>query len=80
MRRLHWTEMKMDKDKAYADAYCNQIKDTKMKVYLRKLSSKESELKIQKTWYLPHFGVINSNKPNKIRVVFDAASKSNEFA
>ena len=29
-----------------------------------------------KTWYLPHFGVTNSNKPGKFRLVFDAAAKA----
>ena len=26
-------------------------------------------------WYLPHFGVVNSNKPGKVRLVFDARHK-----
>jgi len=28
-------------------------------------------------WYIPHFAVYNVNKPRKIRLVFDAAAKSN---
>ena len=28
-----------------------------------------------KTSYLPHLGVVNPNKPGKVRCVFDAASK-----
>ena len=27
------------------------------------------------TWYLPHHAVISENKPDKIRIVFDSASK-----
>lgn len=30
---------------------------------------------LEKTWYLPHQAVINSRKPEKLRVVFDCASK-----
>ena len=29
-----------------------------------------------KLWFLPRFGVQNVNKPNKIRLVFDAAAKT----
>lgn len=28
-----------------------------------------------KTWFIPHHGVYNPNKPNKIRVVFDCSSR-----
>lgn len=28
-------------------------------------------------WYLPHFGVSHANKPGKLRLVFDAAAKTN---
>ena len=38
----------------------------------------ESELQRAdgKTWYLPHHGVYNPNKPSKIRVVFDCSATS----
>ncbi|UYV68124.1 hypothetical protein LAZ67_5003117 [Cordylochernes scorpioides] len=31
----------------------------------------------ERTWYISHFGVTNPNKPGKLRLVFDAASRSN---
>jgi hypothetical protein len=32
------------------------------------------------TWFLPHFPVLNPNKPGKIRIFFDAAAKSRGFS
>lgn len=46
------------------------------KGYAKKLSTKESRISTPRTWYLPHFGVTNPNKPGKIRVVFDAAARA----
>lgn len=41
---------------------------------LRGLSGSDKPLMGQ-TWYLPHHAVYNINKPDKIRVVFDASAK-----
>ena len=35
----------------------------------------ENELKMPNSWFIPHHGVYNANKPGKIRVVFDCSSK-----
>lgn len=43
------------------------------KGYARKLSDKEADNMV--SWYLPHFAT--SAKPNKLRIVFYAAAKSN---
>jgi hypothetical protein len=45
-----------------------------VKGFARKLSKEEALKTSPRTWYLPHHGVLNPNKPGKIRVVFDAAS------
>ena len=49
------------------------------KGYARKLSKDEAAWKSNKTWYLPHHGVINPNK-DKVRVVYDAAASHGGFS
>lgn len=77
MRRLFSTERKMDRNLQFGKAYCEKMLDLEGKGYIRKLSKEEIDVSNPKTWYLPHFGVVNPNKPNKLRIVFDAAAKSN---
>ena len=36
----------------------------------------DPDIYMPRNWYLPHFGLRNPNKPNKIRLVFDAAAKT----
>lgn len=43
--------------------------------YISKGHAKKSKKTTSRIWYLPHHGVLNPNKPGKVRVVFDAASK-----
>ncbi|XP_070196592.1 uncharacterized protein [Littorina saxatilis] len=40
----------------------------------------EAEISSSPTWYIPHHGVYNPNKPGKIRVVFDCAAKCNDVS
>ncbi|XP_036329813.1 uncharacterized protein LOC118741953 [Rhagoletis pomonella] len=47
------------------------------KRYARKLDPSEASVVKPHTWYLPHFAVVNANKPSKIRMVFDAAAEVN---
>lgn len=44
--------------------------------FAEKLSKEESEKRTDTTWYVPHHGVTNVNKPGKVRMVFDAAAQS----
>jgi hypothetical protein len=44
------------------------------KGYARKLTAEEAATTTSRTWYLPHHSVVNPKKPEKLRVVFDAAA------
>ena len=76
LKRLVGIEKRMDRDAEFARLY-----NEKMQYYLdhgfaKKLTEEEAAIVTDRTWYIPHFGVFNPNKPGKIRLVFDAAAKS----
>ena len=66
----------MDRDDGFREQYCNKINDYLGKGYARVLTEAEALCEPKNTWYLPHFAGSNPNKPNKIRLVFDAAARS----
>lgn len=72
--RLLSLERKFDKDPELFVKYEVIINSYIEKNYLRKVTRKDNSN--QRSWYLPHFPVKYPLKPGKIRVVFDAASKS----
>ena len=44
--------------------------------HIRKLTPEEASQEPKNTWYLPLMAVTNPNKPNKVRLVLDAAARS----
>lgn len=73
LRRLECLERKMSRDEPLATELKRQIAEYVDNGYARKLEG--DELKASKrTWYLPIFAVRNPNKPEKIRMVWDAAA------
>ncbi|XP_049307343.1 uncharacterized protein LOC125777139 [Bactrocera dorsalis] len=76
-RRLVGIERKMRRDETFAREYRAIIRDYVNKNYARRLSPEEAAITCPRTWYLPHFGVMNVNKPGKLRLVFDAAATVN---
>lgn len=50
------------------------------KGYARKLNVSAVYTVNQTIWYVPHFAVTNANKAGKMRLVFDAASKTNGYS
>lgn len=73
LNRLYSLERKLDKNTSFGHMYCQQMNTLIAQGYVRKIIETEDQPK--RTWYLPHFGVTNINKPNKLRIVFDAAAK-----
>ncbi|XP_045533952.1 uncharacterized protein LOC123721008 [Papilio machaon] len=61
----------MQADKNYAKLYKQNIHALFEKGYAEICLSPPVGI----TWYLPHFGVVNANKPGKLRIVHDAAAK-----
>ncbi|XP_039260895.2 uncharacterized protein LOC120337233 [Styela clava] len=55
------------------DMYGTSMRKNIERDWVRKLTVKERDTLGPRTWYLPHHGVENPNKPGKIRIVFDAA-------
>jgi len=76
LRRLRCMEKKMDQDSTFAELYCQKIEEYLEKGYARKLTVAQASVETPHTWYIPHFAVTNVHKPGKIRMVFDAACKS----
>lgn len=76
-KRLHSVERKMSREPTYAAEYNAIIDNFINKGYARMLSESEAAVVDTRTWYLPHFAIVNPNKPGKMRVVFDAAATVN---
>ncbi|XP_043063902.1 uncharacterized protein LOC122320026 [Drosophila ficusphila] len=77
--RLLLCERKIDKNPEYGKKYNETLDSYIQKGYLKKINLEEKNIITPLTYYLPHFGVLNSNKPDKLRIVFDAASKSHGY-
>ncbi|XP_037040280.1 uncharacterized protein LOC119077203 [Bradysia coprophila] len=75
LKRLQCLESKMMKNPQLAENLCNQISGFLEKGYIRKLSDDELQIKPDREWYLPIFPVFNPKKPEKVRIVWDAAAK-----
>lgn len=75
LKRLESLEKKLKKDDALATAYADKMNQLVTNGYARRLTAREASQAAPRKWYLPHFAVTNPNKPGKLRVVFDAASR-----
>ena len=76
MTRLLSLERKMVRQPEFARQYSTKLEQYVAKGYAEKLTPELAAHEPPAAWYLPHFGVTNPNKPGKLRLVFDAASKT----
>lgn len=79
-RRLECVERKCARSHGMLEAYNLKIDEYLQKGYARRLNDVEKRATSTRMWYIPHFMVFNPNKPNKQRLVFDAAAKVNEVS
>lgn len=73
LKRLLNVENKLDKDAELKRKYNEQMEALIRKDYAEPAPAERSP---KRTWYLPHFAVFNPMKPDKLRVVHDAAAKT----
>ncbi|XP_036320010.1 uncharacterized protein LOC118734393 [Rhagoletis pomonella] len=73
-KRLLTAERQMKNDAEFGARYRKEMAKYVSNGYARKLSRDEAGEPHQDAWYLPHFAVINRHKPEKTRIVFDAAA------
>lgn len=74
-KRLESLERKMLKDDRLAQNMKQQLQDYESNNYTRKLSTEEINQKDETIWYLPVFPVLDPKKPDKFRIVWDAAAE-----
>lgn len=72
LQRLHSLEKKLDRDSELRRRYHGEMDALIKKGY----AEPAPPTKQPRSWYLPHFAVINAMKPDKVRVVHDAAAKT----
>lgn len=73
--QLHHLKRRLERDEELQMKYRSVINGYIAMGHARKLTQEEAEQRSSKTWYLPHHPIVNTHKPDKLRVVFDAAAK-----
>ena len=73
-RRIKVLRKKLLKEDDFRKSYYNFMDEMLSKNYAEEVP-KDEWSKTENVWYIPHFGVRHSSKPEKVRVVFDCAAK-----
>ena len=64
---------RLKNDEKYHSDYMRFMSEIISNGYAETVPEQELDLKDGRVWYLPHHGVYNSKRPDKIRVVFDCS-------
>ena len=78
-RRLESVKRRLNRDKKLRSKYCAEMQALLNDGYIERVPEPGEE-KIapveKRVWYVPHHPVLNSNKPEKVRIVHDCAAQS----
>ncbi|XP_036347137.1 uncharacterized protein LOC118756483, partial [Rhagoletis pomonella] len=80
LKRFRCMQKKLAKDSNLQRDMHKQIDNLISKGYARRLTADEVNRSSDHEWYLPIFITLNPNKPGKLRLVWDAAAKSDGAA
>ena len=73
--RINKLKQRLKRDSKYREHYETFMEDTIDKGHAEKVPPEELSLNNGYIWYIPHHGVYHPQKPDKIRVVFDASAE-----
>ncbi len=74
-KRLEHLKHRFKKKPELHQKYADGMQDLIQKQFAEKVPDDEIDVSPGKTWYLPHHNVVNPNKPDKLRIVFDCAAE-----
>ena len=75
LSRLERLKQRLKRDRKYRDHYKAFMKEMIDKGQAERVPDDELQLTNGRVWYIPHHGVYHPQKPDKIRVVFDASAE-----
>lgn len=75
LSRLERLKQRLKRDRKYREHYEAFMKEMIDKGQAERVPDEELHLSNGRVWYIPHHGVYHPQKPDKIRVVFDASAE-----
>ena len=75
LSRLERLKQRLKRDRKYQEHYEAFMKEMIDEGQAEKVPDEEHHLSDGRVWYIPHHGVYYPQKPDKIRVIFDASAE-----